>query len=152
MSTSVELLASRTIAVPSAAKPLDETVWRAWVAKGRAEDRRSSADSLTAVKWISSGALLCAAAFASLLAPYDVVVRFVVAAGAMIVTLQALHARHYAIAAGFGAFVVIYNPVAPVFNLSGDWQRAVVAASSLPFLASLSWPTSDEARRGGART
>jgi hypothetical protein len=52
---------------------------------------------------------------------------------------QALHAKNYAFAAVFGIVALLYNPVVPAFTFSGDWQRAVVVASGLPFVASLVW-------------
>jgi hypothetical protein len=48
--------------------------------------------------------------------PYDGVVRFIVAAGAIFMMFQAAHTRRYAFATGFGALVLLYNPVAPVFS------------------------------------
>ena len=124
MSTLVEVQESRGQWVPPVAKPLDEAVWQAWVAKGRAADRRSSAARMKAVKWVSIVALLIAAGLH--LGQYEVIVRFVVAVGAIVMMFQAFHARHYAFAAVFGALVLLYNPVAPVFSFSGDWQRAFV--------------------------
>lgn len=139
MSTSVELQGSREVWQPPLAKPLDEAVWQAWMVKGREQDRRSSAARVKAVKWVSAAALLVAAGLWSHLRPYEVVVRFIVAAGAIVVMFQAFHARHYAFAAVFGALALLYNPVAPVFSFSGDWQRVVVFASAVPFVASLVW-------------
>ena len=43
-------------------KPLDEAVWKAWVAKGRAEDRRSRTALLKAAAW---GLLVAAVAGAA---------------------------------------------------------------------------------------
>ena len=120
-------------------KPLDEEVWQAWVAKGRARERRSSAARVKAAKWVSIAGLLAAAGLWSHLTPYEVVVRFIVACSAMVVMFQAFHARHYAVAAVFGALALLYNPVAPAFTFSGDWQRALVVASAVPFVASLAW-------------
>ena len=131
---------------PPAARPLDEAVWQAWVAKGRAQDRRSSAARINAVKWASIVALLAAAGLWSHLAPFEFVVRFLVTATAMVVMFQAFQVRYYAIAAVFGALALFYNPVAPVFNFSGDWQRAVVVASAVPFVASLAWPNGRNVR------
>ena len=137
MSTSVGLRDLPAVWEPPPSKPLDEAVWQAWVEKGHAQDRRSSAARLKATKWISLAGLLAVAGFWSHLAPYDVVVRFIVAAGAIVVMLHALHAGHYAFAAVFAALALLYNPLAPVFSLSGDWQRALVVASAAPFVASL---------------
>jgi hypothetical protein len=71
--------------------------------------------------------------------PFEVVVRFLVTAGALVVMFQASQARHYAVAAVFGALALFYNPVAPAFGFSGDWQHAAVVASAVPFVASLAW-------------
>src|SRR5437763_4588377 len=35
-------------------KPLDEAVWRTWVLKGEAQDRRGSASLVSAVKYVSA--------------------------------------------------------------------------------------------------
>jgi hypothetical protein len=139
MSTSVELRESRTVWAAPLSKPLDEAVWQAWAEKGRAQDRRGSAARVKVVKMVSITALLAAAALWSHLTPYAVVVRFIVAAGALAVMLDAFRARHYAFAAVCGALAILYKPLAPVFGFSGDWQRVVVAASAAPFLASLAW-------------
>jgi hypothetical protein len=120
-------------------KPLDDAVWRAWIAKGREQDRRGSAARVKGVKLILVGGLLAVAALWSQFTPYEAVVRFLVAAGAVFVMFEAFDARQYAFAAVLGALALLYNPIAPVFHLSGDWQRAVVALSSFPFVASLAW-------------
>lgn len=119
-----------------------ETAWHAWVAKGRVQDRRRSAAFNKAVKWASLASLLAAGGLWVHLPPFEVVVRCIVAAGAMVVMLEALRARHYATAAVFGTITALFNPIAPVFLLSGDWHHSVVMASAIPFAASL-------ARRGG---
>jgi hypothetical protein len=139
MSTSVELLGPQEAWVPPATKPLDEAVWQAWVGKGHAQDRRISVGRITAVKWASIAALLATAGLWSHLAPFQVVVRLVVTAGAVVVMFQAIQARHYAVAVVFGALALLYNPVVPALSLSGNWQRAVVVASAAPFGASLAW-------------
>jgi hypothetical protein len=84
----------------------------------------SSAARIKAVKWASIAALLAAAGFWSHLAPFEVAVRFVVTAGAMVVMFQALRARYYAVAAVFGALALFYNPVVPAFNFSNAWGNA----------------------------
>jgi hypothetical protein len=53
--------------------------------------------------------------------------------------LQAFHAKRYVVAALFGALALLYNPVAPAFGFVGEWQRVVVAASSIPFISLLVW-------------
>ena len=128
----------RVLALPEATL-LDEGVWRAWVARGRARDRRNSAARILAVKWTSIAVLLGVAALWSDLAPVEVAVRFLVTAGAIVVLFQALQARYYGVSAVFGTLAVLYNPVAPILSFSNDWQRAVVAASAVPFVLSLPW-------------
>ena len=125
--------------VPPEASPLDETVWQAWIAKGVAQDRRSSVVRAKAVKGVSIAALFAAVGLWPHLAQFEVALRFLVTAGAMVVMFQALQARYYANAAVFGALALLFNPVAPVFSFSGEWQRAVVAASALPFIVSFMW-------------
>src|SRR5581483_8280548 len=98
---------------PPPSKPLDEAAWRAWVAKGRARERRNSAARLTVVKWVSFAALVIVAGLWSELAPYGVMARFIVAAGAIFVMFHAIHSEHYAMAGVFAAIAVLYNPVAP---------------------------------------
>jgi hypothetical protein len=137
MSALVGLQELREVWEPPAAKPLDEAVWQAWVKKGRARDRRNKAVCLEAVKWVSLAGLLAVAGQWSHSAPYEVVIRFVVAGGSIVLMLQALATRHYALAALFGALALLYNPVEPLFSFSGDWPRLVVLASAVPFLASL---------------
>ena len=123
-----------------AAMPLDGAVWAAWVARGRAQDRQSSARRVRAVKWASIAALLAAAGLWSYLTPFEDAVRLLVTASSMVVMFRAFESRNYAVAAAFGALALFYNPVLPVFPLAGNWQRAIVVVSSVPFLASLAWP------------
>jgi hypothetical protein len=137
MSALVGLQELREVWEPPVAKPLDEAVWQAWVKKGRARDRRNNAVTIKAVKWVSLAGLLAVAGQWSHSTPYEVVIRFVVAGGSIVLMLQALDTRHHAFSALFGALALLYNPVAPLFSFSGDWQRLVVLASAVPFLASL---------------
>ena len=118
-------------------KLLDEAVWQAWLEKGRAQDARSTAVRTKAVKWVSIAALLAAAGFWSHPVRYDVVARFIVAGGALVVMFHAIHAKQYIFAAVFGALALLYNPVVPVFRFSSGWQRAVIVASAVPFAPSL---------------
>jgi hypothetical protein len=89
--------------------------------------------------WASIIGLLALGGLWSRVTPFEVVARFVVAAGAIIVMARSLLARQYAVVAVSGVFIMLYNPLAPVFDLSGDWQRAVFVAAAAPFLASLIW-------------
>jgi hypothetical protein len=128
-------------------QPLDETAWRAWVAKGRASERRTYAMWVRAVKWVAIVALLALAGLWPGLRPYDTVVRFVVVGGAIVLLFNMLQHRQWILVAAFGAIVLGYNPVAPLFGFSGEWQRALVVASIGPFVASLAWRERAEARQ-----
>ena len=140
MSSLVKLPAPREAWAPSETKPLDEAVWNAWVTKNRVQERRNSAARMKAVKWVSIAALIAVAGLGSHLAQFDIVVRFIVATGAIVVMFQAFHAKHYAVAVVFAALVVLYNPVVPPFSFSGNWRHALVLASVVPFVAALAWP------------
>ena len=60
MPTVVESEKSQSAWAPPATRPLDEAAWQAWVAKGHAQDRRSIAARIKAVKWTAIVALLAA--------------------------------------------------------------------------------------------
>lgn len=137
MPTVVELAESRSTWEPPPTKPLDEAVWQAWVAKSRAQEQRSSAMRVTILNGATIAVLLVSVGLWSYLTPFEVLVRFLVAAGAIVAMARALQARHYAFAALFGALALLYNPVVPVFGLAGNWQRALTAATIIPFVASL---------------
>ena len=115
------------------AERLDEGRWQAWMAKGRAHDLRVSARATAAVRWVTVAALLAVAALWSEVAPYEVILRSVIVLGAVVVTLHSIGNKRGEIAALFAACAWIYNPVVPVFTFSGDWQRAVVLATAVPF-------------------
>jgi hypothetical protein len=140
MPTVVESVKSQSAWASPATRPLDEAVWQAWVAQGRAQERRRSATRIRAVKWAAIAGLLCAAVLWSHLAPFEVFVRFLVTASALVLMFQAFQTRYYPFAAAFGAVALLFNPVAPAFTFSGDWQRGMVVASAVPFIASLVWP------------
>jgi len=136
MSASVELLEPREARAMPLPKPLDESVWQAWVAENRAQGCRNNAVFLKSVKCLAIAGLLVAAGFWSHLGSFDPVVRSIVAAGAMVAMLHAFHTRQFVLGGLFAALGALYNPVAPGLSFSGEWQRAVVVASTLPFLVS----------------
>jgi hypothetical protein len=92
------------------------------------------------VKWASIAVLLGAAGLWSNFATFEVLVRFLVTASALVLMFQAFQTRYYPVAATFGALALLFNPVAHLLEFSGGWQRAVVVASAVPFVASLVWP------------
>jgi uncharacterized protein DUF6804 len=120
-------------------RPLDEEAWRGWQAKNRLHDERIAARLTKAVKWACIATLLVAAALPSYVAPYQNALRFIVVAGAAMVTLQALHAHRYAVAALFAATGLLYNPVIPTFNLAGNWQVGIIYVTLILFALSLTW-------------
>ena len=127
------------VSVAPETKPLNEQVWRAWVAKGRVADERGREFRLKALKIVVIAGLLSAAMLWAQAVSFEVVVRFMVGAGAIAVMIQSLRTGRYAFAAVFAALVVLFNPIAPVFEFSGDWQRALLVACAAPFVASLAW-------------
>jgi hypothetical protein len=137
MFTTVALPELREEREPSRSVPLNEALWHSWVEKGRAQDRRDTAVRMRAVTWISVAGLLAMAGFWSRLSQYEVMVKCIVTAGAMVAMFHAIHARRYGFAGVFGALALLYNPVVPVFHFSGDWLRLVAVASAAPFVASL---------------
>ena len=137
MSTSIHTLQPLTGWELPVTKPLDETLWRAWVIKGRVRERQDNIARTRALKWAVVVALLGATVLTPVPAPFQILLRFVVAIAAVVVMFQAIHARRYGLAAVFGALLVIYNPVAPPIHFSTDWQRALLAASAIPFAAPL---------------
>ena len=118
-------------------KTLDKAVWQAWKAKGRARDMQGRATRIKALKWGSIVVLLTVAGLWSQLASYEIVIRCVLAAAAAGMMFETFNKRQYALGAVFAALALLYNPVAPVFSFSGNWQRALVVASAIPFVISL---------------
>lgn len=119
---------------PPAARPFDEAVWREWAARGCAPDRRSGAARISAMKWASIAALLAAAVFWFHLAPFEVVVRFLVSAGAMVVLFQALQARYLRLerlrcSQPGGARIQFFKRLAT--RRSGDKRRTVRSVSPM---------------------
>jgi hypothetical protein len=128
-----------------AAKPLDEAVWQAWIAKGRARDRQGRETRIRALKWGSIVTVLAVSGLWSQLASYEIVIRCVLAAAAVGMMFEAFNKRQYALGAVFASLALLYNPVAPVFSFSGNWQRALVVATAIPFVTSLAWRDRKEA-------
>jgi hypothetical protein len=123
-------------------KPLDESVWRAWVNKNLLEERQRAAARIKAVKWTCIGVLMATAVASSYVVPpyvtsYQAVVRFAIGLGAIVMMFQSLRTRQYAFTALFAAVILLFNPVVPAFALAGNWL--ILLASVLPFVASLVW-------------
>jgi hypothetical protein len=115
----------------------NDTEWRAWRAKNRAEEVRGAARRMTILKWVSMALLFGSALLSTPLAPYQRGISFAVALAAITLMIGAYQARRYVFAAVFAAMVLLYNPLFPTFTLSDGWQRLLVLASITPFLASV---------------
>jgi hypothetical protein len=119
------------------AKELDEDVWRRWIRKNNAQDRRRFHVRIEVANWIALVVLAVAVVVWDPLAPFEATIRFVVAAGALALVFQTIREREYAAGAIFAAIVVLFNPVAPVLDFSGVWPRTTMAVCVIPFIASL---------------
>ena len=135
MSTAVALQVLTDVEEP---RLLDEPEWQEWAVESAPGIWGRSA-VMRAGKWASIGGLLALGGLWSRLTPFEVVARCIVDAGAIIVMAGFLMERRYALVAISGSLAVLYNPLAPVFNLSGGWQRAALVGCATPFLASVIW-------------
>jgi hypothetical protein len=121
------------------AELLDEAPWQPWELE-QPPKRWGRSAATKALKWASIAGLLALGGLWSRVTPFEVVARFIVGAGAILVMAHAVLARRYALAAVSAALAVLYNPLTPLFYFAGgDFQRAVLVASATPFLASLIW-------------
>ena len=119
-------------------QPLDEAIWDKWVAEGEAKNRYQRVLALRALATGCLVALLVAAVFWSRFSPpYDLIVRFIVACGAVALMLHSFRRRRYVMVLLFVALTLLYNPIVRCFSFSGGWQHALVIASILPFAATL---------------
>jgi hypothetical protein len=123
-------------------KPLDETVWRAWLEKNRVEEAQRAIARIQVVKWTCIGVLIASGVVSSYISsPYDsayqAVVSFAIALGAIVLIIESLRARQYSFTILFAAIVLLFNPILPTFALAGS--GLFLFASVLPFVASLIW-------------
>ena len=121
---------------------LDQTVWRTWLNKNRLQELQRAALRMKAVKWACISMLMVAAVispyvFAPYSSAFQVVVRFAVAPGAIVLIAESLRPGRYVFAGLFAGIVLLFNPVLPPLDLSEN--RLIVLMSVLPFIASLIW-------------
>ena len=121
-------------------KVLDETVWRTWLNKNRLQELHRTALRMKALKWACMGMLIVTAVvspyvFAPYSSAFQTVVRFAIAVGAMVLIVESLRRGRYVFAGLFAGIVLLFNPVLPALDVSGN--RLIVVFSVLPFLASL---------------
>ena len=125
---------------PPPSTPLDEAAWDAWVSKGLIQEKRTEAKFVKSIKFAAMAALMAGSALWSrVTVPSEAMVKFIVVAGSIVVLSRAFRSRQYAVAAVFTALAVIYNPIAPLFEFSGWWQHAFVAATAVVFASTLVW-------------
>jgi hypothetical protein len=89
------------------------------------------------MKWASILALLLALLFWPSTATYQLELGLVVTTGAAVVLVQAYQAKNYGLAAGFLGIAVLFNPVLPVFHLTGVLSLYLLVLAITPFAMSL---------------
>jgi hypothetical protein len=138
MSTAVALQELEEVREPSISELPGEAGWQEWPGE-RAPAKPGGSLALKALKWTAIAGLLALGGLWSRVTPLEVAGRFIVEAVAIVVMARSLLAARYAAVAVCGAIVLLYNPLAPLFDLSGGWQRAVLVAAAAPFLVLLIW-------------
>jgi hypothetical protein len=111
--------------------------WHDWLERNRREELRGVALRARLTKYAAMAALLLSVVFWGSAADYQAVLGFAVCAGAVRVTFLAAAARKYDWASLFIGMALLYNPVFPVFALTGPGAFFLVIASITPFAASL---------------
>jgi hypothetical protein len=123
-------------------KMLDETKWRTWLSKNLLQELHRAALWMEALKWACMGMLIVTAVvspyvFAPYSSTFQTVIRFAVALGAIVLIVDSLRRGRYVFAGLFAGIVLLFNPVLPALDLSGN--PLIVVFSVLPLLASLIW-------------
>ncbi len=125
----------------SLSAPSDEDArerrWLAWQKNNRTEEGQRVALRLSLLRWACVVVLLLTAALWGHSAAYAVFVRFAITGGALWMIRWAYLGSEYRWAAAFTAAAVAYNPIFPVFALTGSPAFGIVVATVLLFGASL---------------
>lgn len=111
--------------------------WRDWQERNHLQDLRGLALRAKLTKYASIVVLLLAVVFWSYAADYQAVLGFVVCAGAVRVAFLAAAVRRYDWASLFIGMALLYNPVFPLFALTGRVAFFLVIASITAFASSL---------------
>jgi hypothetical protein len=127
----------RPLILPAEGERTDEIVWRAWRKRNRLEEHDRQLARVTAVKALFVAVLLLTIVFWSSAADYASAIRLALTVAATFAAMQAFKLRSYALAMIFGAMAVIYNPVFPVFLLTGSTAFAIVAMTAVAVGASM---------------
>ena len=113
-----------------------DIAWRVWQEKGRRQDQEGVDLRAKLTKYATIAVLFLAVIGWSYAADYHIFVRFAVCLGSVRIASLAISARKYAWAAAFVAMAVLYNPVLPVFALSGNVDLFLVIATLALVIAS----------------
>src|SRR5438270_2260682 len=94
MSNTIEFQGTQDLQAHSQ-KPLDETVWRAWLGKNLLQEKQRAATRIKAVKWACIGVLIVSAVASSYISTpyvsaYQTVVRFAIGLGAIVIMFESL--------------------------------------------------------------
>lgn len=135
-----DLVIAADVNSQTASDPLKGMSWSEWLARGRADEARGAERRLKVVKWASIALFAGVAVLWQMIGPNERVLMFIIALGAFALMLSSFRAHLYVLALLFGGAVLLYNPLFPMFSLSGGWQRLLVVVSIVPFLISLIWP------------
>lgn len=117
----------------------DERLWQNWLAQGHLRDRASALRHVAAVRWCLAVILIAVALFWGFVPnpDYDLVVRFIVALGAVCLMVYEFRRGRLALAVLAGLLAWLYNPVTPSFSFIGLWNRGLLVVSSMVFLLPL---------------
>jgi len=111
--------------------------WYDWQERNRLQDLRGVASRAKLTKYASIAVLLLAVVFWQRAADYQAVLGFVVCASAVRVAFLAAGVGRHDWASLFVGIAVLYNPIFPLFALSGRLEFFLVLASVAAFAASL---------------
>ncbi len=112
---------------------LDEQRWLAWRSKNRRQDARWAASSLAGVVLLAVAALVLRFLVPSLAGVYDLLARFVVSGGAIILLWHAWRRQRYGSAAVFLALAALHNPLFSFLAFFGVWLPFMIVAGIPPF-------------------
>lgn len=111
--------------------------WLAWQEKNHLQDVRGVNLRAKLTRYAAIAVLLVTILLWSRAADYQVFVSFAVCAGAVRVAFLAAAERKYGWAVLFAGMALLYNPLLPVFALSGLLELFIVLASAAAFAVSL---------------
>jgi hypothetical protein len=89
------------------------------------------------VKWLCIGVLFAAFVLSGSMTDYELALRLVVCAGAVIVAVQAFHAAQRRWAAGFLLIAFLFNPAIPAFRFAGGLGLLAIVLATAAFALSL---------------